>query len=419
MSGVLIKMGLYGLLRTILLLGAPAPWVGASLAIIGFVSASVGIALSLYQRDVKRVLAYSSIENVGIITIGLGMGLWGKASGFPHVAALAMAGALLHVWNHTLMKGLMFLGAGSVLHGCGTKDLEKLGGVLKRMPRTGTLLVFGAVALAALPPLNGFSSEWLVYLGLIEAGQTPDRTAAAGALLGVGVVAIVGALAVLSFVRLVGIALLGQPRSASADHAHESPLAMTAPMAALALACLVVGVAPQQVVKAIGRVASELLGGSLQATPLTALLAMLGNLDGAIWVALVVTTLLVLINVRSRKSASGPTWGCGYVASTARVQYTARSFSELATEKLLPRFLRPRLALSVAPDLFPPAGGLSSDCTDPLTRKVYEPLFTRSADRFARLRWVQQGVLHDYILYIAVAVLVAFGWATLRNWNVP
>jgi formate hydrogenlyase subunit 3/multisubunit Na+/H+ antiporter MnhD subunit len=419
MSGVLIKMGLYGLVRTILLLGPPAPWVGASLALIGFVSASVGIVLSLYQRDMKRVLAYSSIENVGIVTIGLGLGFWGRASGFESVAALGMGGALFHVWNHTLMKGLMFLGAGSVLHGCGSKDLEKLGGVLKRMPRTGTLLIFGAAALAALPPLNGFASEWLVYLGLIEAGQTTDRTAAVGALLGVGALAIVGALAVLSFVRLVGVSLLGQARSSSAEHAHESPFAMTAPMGALALGCLAVGIAPGQVVHAIWQAAAEALAGGLEARPPGVPLATLGNVDGGIWVALVATTLLVLIGVRGRKTAFGPTWGCGYAASTSRVQYTARSFSELAAEKLVPRFLRPRLAVSVAPDLFPPAGSLSSDSADPLTRSVYEPLLAGIADRLSRLRWVQQGVLHVYILYIAVAVLIAFGWATLRNWSGP
>ncbi|HEY0991275.1 MAG TPA: proton-conducting transporter membrane subunit, partial [Kofleriaceae bacterium] len=156
MSGALIKLGIYGLLRTLAFL-APGPWWGAGLAVLGGIAALVGIALALYQRDLKRALAYSSIENVGVIVLGLGVGSWAAHAQHPRIAALALCGALLHLWNHVMMKGLMFLGAGAVLHGSGTRDLERMGGLMHRLPRTGALITLGAVAIAGLPPLAGFA----------------------------------------------------------------------------------------------------------------------------------------------------------------------------------------------------------------------------------------------------------------------
>src|SRR5678810_612308 len=154
MSGMLIKVGLYGLLRTLTFL-TPAPWWGPVLIGLGATGAIVAVALAAYQRDLKRILAYSSIENMGVILLGIGVGYWAIDEGMPTVAMLALCGALLHVWNHVLMKGLLFLAAGSVLHATGTRDLEGLGGLLRRMPRTGALFILGAIAIAALPPLNG------------------------------------------------------------------------------------------------------------------------------------------------------------------------------------------------------------------------------------------------------------------------
>ena len=209
MSGVMIKMGLYGLLRVLTFLGQPAPWWGLTLASLGLVTAFVGISLALQQRDIKRVLAYSSIENVGLIGLALGVGLWGWADDVPAAAVLGMTAALLHIWNHALMKGLMFFAAGSVLHGTGTKDMEKLGGLMKRMPQTGAAMMFGAVAIAALPPLNGFVGKWLMYLSLLKCGFATDGGLGLTALLAVGLLALIGGLAAIAFVRLTGIVLLG------------------------------------------------------------------------------------------------------------------------------------------------------------------------------------------------------------------
>jgi formate hydrogenlyase subunit 3/multisubunit Na+/H+ antiporter MnhD subunit len=413
MSGVLIKMGIYGILRVLPLLGRPAPWWGPFLMAVGLVGALVGISLALVQRDLKRVLAYSSVENVGIITLGLGTGLWGWTSGQPAVAMLGLVGGLVHVINHTLIKGLLFLGAGSVVHGCGTRDMERLGGVMKRMPLTGPLLLLGAVALSALPPMNVFVSEWLVYLGLIQGAMTGTGAQVVVALLAVGAVSLVGGLAVLCFVRLVGIVLLGEPRSDHARHAHESPASMTAPMALLGLAGIAVGVVPLALVTPAARVAAELLGTEI---PWTAPVSTIGVLDAALLIVIGACALAWRILQRRRTIGSESTWGCGYAGAAPRAQYTASSFAELVAGRLLPVGFRPRASVRPPAAIFPGASSLSSEYADPVTRGVYEPFLARWGDRFARLRWVQQGMLHVYIAYVLVAALGALAWTSMRAW---
>jgi formate hydrogenlyase subunit 3/multisubunit Na+/H+ antiporter MnhD subunit len=415
MSGVLIKIGLYGLLRVLTFLPLAAWW-GPTLLWLGVVGALVGISLALYQRDLKRVLAYSSIENMGLILVGIGVGLWGASHDQPRLAAFGFAGGLLHVWNHALMKGLMFLSAGSVLHGAGTKDIERLGGLMKRMPTTGTLMMLGATAIAGLPPLNGFVGEWLMYLGLIHGGMQTERAHHISMLLAVGLVALVGGLAVLCFVRLIGIVLLGSPRSHAAAHAHESSPWMTVPMLILATASVAVAVQPSRVIRVFTLVTTQ-LGGPTTAEALahvTSSTSMIGTCAIAIWSALAVVALVFAL--RTRKRAQDQTWGCGYAAPTVRMQYTGRSFSEMLAERLLPAPLRPRVLERAPEAIFPREGELSSDTVDPFTRSVYQPFLARWAERFVRLRWLQQGILHVYVLYILIVVIIALGWTSVRAW---
>ena len=192
MSGVMIKMGVYGLLRTLTFLGPLQAWWGVTLVVAGSMTAVLGIAFATYQRDIKRVLAYSSVENVGLIVLALGIGLWGAANGRPVVAVFGASACLLHIWNHAAMKGLMFFAAGGIVHGTGTRDMERLGGLMKRMPWNGGMMVLGAVAIAALPPLNGFTGKWLIYRGLAEWGIGPSPDGGLGPLLLIGILALVG-----------------------------------------------------------------------------------------------------------------------------------------------------------------------------------------------------------------------------------
>lgn len=419
MSAVMIKLGLYGLLRVTTFLPA-ASWWGPALMVLGLAGALWGISMALYQRDLKRVLAYSSVENMGIITIGVGLAFWRASQGDPFTASLAACGALLHVWNHAAMKGLMFLGAGSVLHGSGSKDMEKLGGLMKRMPSTGVLMMVGAVAIAGLPPLNGFISEWLIYVGLMGGDLAHTTGLNLAALFATGLLAFIGGLAVLCFVRLIGIVLLGAARTPQAAHAHESSLGMLLPMLALGSAVVGMAVIPDKLLQVFTPVAAQLFGGAVAANVGHAQASVhgLGLLNAAVWAGFGVAALVWLL-FRRRSTGATETWGCGYAAPTARMQYTARSFSEFISYRLFPRSLRVRTVVHRADSAFPAQGSFSSECTDPLTHRIYEPFFLGWAERFTRLRWIQQGALHIYFLYIFVVAVAALAWISWSNWMAP
>jgi len=416
MSGVLVKLGLYGILRTSTFVGDAVPW-GPLLMVFGIAGALVGIALALYQRDLKRSLAYSTVENIGIATLGLGAGFWARSADEPVLATLAFAGGLLHVWSHTIQKGLMFLGAGSLLHGAGTRDLEQMGGLAKRMPRTGALVLLGAVALAGLPPLSGFVGEWLIYLGLARGGTRAASFVGLPLLLAIAVMATVGVMAALCFVRIAGIALLGEPRSEGAARAHESPRGMVLPMALLAaLAVLLPFVAPLLA----GALAPLLVELGVHAPAVAVAhdaLVDLARVGIALWAGILAVSLLVRRLARRRREAE--TWGCGYLAPSPRMQYSGASFAE-GLHRLLPGILRAKLSVPYRAELFPPPADLTVDAGDPFTRAAYAPLLDRLAQRFGQLRWVQRGFLHLYILYIVVAVVAALAVVSIGDfWGAP
>jgi hydrogenase-4 component B len=410
MSGGMIKLGVYGVIRTITLV-EPQAWTGPVLAMLGVISAIAGISLAVHQRDLKRTLAYSSIENIGVILLGLGIGLWGVSANRPEIAAFGLFGGLLHVWSHALMKGLLFLGAGSILHATGTRDVERHGGLLARMPRTGLLVLIGATAIAALPPLAGFASEWLVYLGLLEGGVFSSG-AGLGMLLGVAALAMVGVLATLCFVRAIGLALLGQPRSPAAANAHESSRTLLVPMIGLAIGVVGMPFVAWLLVDALAPVVNQIAGSPTATTRVVASLQTIAIVSGAIWVAIGLGYAVLARRTRRRRAA--PTWGCGYTAPTARMQYTSGSFSE-AAHILLPRILRPRIAIRRDAGAFPAPGQLTSDRRDPFTREGYEPAFDRLDRRIARVRWVQQGLLHIYLLLIVATVVLVLAAVTIYD----
>ncbi|MGE3806263.1 MAG: proton-conducting transporter membrane subunit [Gemmataceae bacterium] len=417
MSGVMIKMGIYGMLRVFTFLGPPVWWWGASLAGLGLVTAFVGIALALGQRDIKRMLAYSSIENVGLIALALGVSLWGQTRGLPVVAALGLSAALLHVWNHALMKSLMFFAAGSVLHATGTRDVEKLGGLMPVLPRTARALLIGAVALSALPPLNGFVSKWLIYLSLMKTGSTSAGPGSLLAFFAIGGLALVGGLTAIVFARLTGIALLGSPRTEATRTAHESSGWLLVPMCILVCGCLLMALWPDQALNLFAPVVEQKLGPSVG--PLAAEAApvkTIGILNGVILALVALGVLLLSAWSQFERGPREATWGCGYVLPTVRMQYTGRSFAEMMAEQLLPRFLQPLTRRSAPRELFPAKSEFGADCPDPVRTHVYQPFFDRWGERFAGLRFLQQGKMHVYLMYIALMVVAVLGWVSLRFW---
>ena len=290
----------------------------------------MGVALALAQHDLKRLLAYHSVENIGIITMGVGLALLGRARGEPGLVLLGFAGGTLHVVNHALFKSLLFLGAGSVQHATGTRDVERLGGLARSMPWTAGLFLVGAAAISGLPPLNGFVSEWFVALGALSVLNLPRLNPACLAVLIAPVLALVGALATACFVKVQGTVFLGNARTADAARAHESPRAMLIPMAVLAAACVAIGALPALVVAPLSRGAAAWSGMPLSSLARPAALAA----GSAGWVSgvgvLLVTLVLVLWFLRRRLDAgvAGDTWGCGYAYPTARMAYTGSSFAQ-------------------------------------------------------------------------------------------
>lgn len=410
MSGVLIKTGIYGILRILSLLPPAPAWWGWLVALLGAAGALYGIALATQQRDIKRCLAYSTVENVGIIFLGLGFGMVAKAQGHPAIALLAFAGGLLHLWNHALFKGVMFLGAGALMHATGTRDMNRMGGLLRRMPITGLIWIGGSLAIAALPPLNGFVSEWLIYFSLAGAGSVQSGSAALVPLLLFGLLGLVGALALLTFTRLIGICLLGEPRDPAGACAHDAAPLMLTSMGALLAGCLVIGIYPQAALSLLAHplasIAGLPIGGQLERAA-----APLGQ--GALLllaVLLAVIALLVWLR-RNRLRSQGAIWGCAFGFPTPRMAYSGEGYSELVFRHLLPGFMRPKVTGGLVKGRFPAPAGLHQISTDPILMRVLHPLFAGIAERCQRLRWLQQGQLSIYLFYIFIASATLMAWS--------
>ncbi len=410
LSGVAIKMGIYGLVRCSGWLPVPgaAGWVVIGLGATG---ALLGIAFALAQNDLKRLLAYSSVENIGVIMIGLGAALLGAAHGDAPWGRLALAGALLHVWNHGLFKALLFLGAGSVLHATGTREMSRLGGLWRTMPWTAGLFALGAAAIAGLPPLNGFVSEWLVYLGLFEAVNA-SGAAALAAIPAVVLLAMTGAMALACFIKVCGVVFLGAPRSAAAAHAHESGLLMRIPMIVLAAACVAIGLAPAVFWPAVAR-AAAIWNPAWHDLASPVALTTIGALHLAL--ALLAAGAAALLWRRTRRNGRrrAVSWDCGYAAPTPRMQYTAGSFAGLITEWFA-WILRPQRHAEPIAETFPARAASSQHTPETVLEYVIAP----AADAVMRLsraaRRLQHGHVQAYLFYL-VAGLAALAAVALTG----
>jgi len=406
LSGVLLKTGVYGLVRVCALLPEPPVWWGGTLIGIGVFSGVLGIALSVAQQDLKRLLAYSSIENIGIIAIGVGLATMGRSLGRADFVVLGLGAALLHVLNHSLFKPLLFLSAGSVLHASGTRRIASLGGLARTMPRTFALFALGAVAICGLPPLNGFVSELLLYVGLLRAAGIDAARGTAWASAAAPALAMIGALAVAAFVKVLGIAFSGTPRSDAAAHAHDPGAGMLAPMALLALACVVLGLAPVVALPLLHAAVAAWEPVLGNAAPSLAELAPLRQISVAGLVLLVLVALVAAsIRRHSAAPAHGVTWDCGYALPTSRMQYADSSFSEMLVG-LFDWAVRSRRS---TPDLigpFPPPSRFGSEVPDAVLDHVVQPLLRVADRRLSPVRALQRGPVQMYLLYVFLIVVV-------------
>ena len=404
MSGALIKMGVLGLVR--LLSWTPDPplaW-GTTLVVLGALSGILGVVLALGQHDLKRLLAYHSIENIGIILLGLGLGTIGKTTGQPALQVLGFGAALFHVLNHALFKGLLFFAAGSVAKAAGSRDIERMGGLARTMPRTAAAFLLGSWAICGLPPLNGFASEWLLYLGAFRGlGLTPWMSS-----LGIlAALALIGALALACFAKAYGAVFLGEPRTDPAASARESGVAMTGAMAILGGGCVVLGLAPALMARPLDRVLAELGGGT--ALPRLAATAALVPLSALALLVAVLAFLLWRWVGRTPGPQPVPTWDCGYAAPTPRMQYTASSFADgilgWCSWLLLPNVRAARIR-----GFFPAGSSFHSQLPDLILDRGLDPGLQGAARILGALRFLQAGHLSVYLLYVLLTLLTLLVW---------
>jgi len=415
MSGGMINVGVYGLWRALELLGpTAAPWWGWTVAGIGIAAALSGILQALAQGNLKRLLAYSSVENMGLVCLGLGLGLVGRSSGNETIAVLGFAGAVFHMLNHAVFKGLLFLCAGEVLHAVGSVGIAHLGGLGKRLPAVGALFTLASLGIAGLPPLSGFAGELVLALALLSGFDLPGllpRVAMAAML---AALAGVGGFALAAFAKASGLAFLGEPRTPAAARAVPAgreamaPLYFLAAVAALAAAC-----SPGLLALA-GQAALDFPG--LDPAPARAALAMAG---GVLWSVLAISACLLgfvaaFLLLRSRLLAANglrrqPTWGCGYAAPTARIQYGSGSFVEPTAKILgLPMGLSRRLDMDAG--YFPARGALAVASPDRIKLRLFTPLFEAVGRACDALKVVQHGRVHLYILYVLATVILLLAW---------
>ena len=416
MSGVMIKMGIYGLMRTILLAGTPPAAWGYALLGLGILSALGGVIYALAQHDLKRLLAYHSVENVGIIAMGLGAGLVARAWGMGEAATLATAGALLHVLNHGLFKGLLFYSAGAATQAAGTRDIESMGGLLRRMPVTGASFLAGSAAICALPPLNGFVSEGLIYLGLLKCGLQGPHPYALALFATIPALALVGGLALACFAKASGVVFLGEPRSKGAASCREVSAWMTGPMVVVALACAAVGLGAPWLFRIVEPAARVLAG----VPPSEASGAMVGSgfllfVMAGSWALLALCGALLTLRgalLRGRRVEEGPTWGCGFSAPTARMQYTASSFADPLLSPFA-RLMAPSVRKLRPKGLFPKASAFRSHYEDPAERGLFDRAVRGIQFLAGTLRPLQHGRLQIYLLYILVTLVALLVWMVL------
>ena len=421
MSGVLIKTGIYGMTRVFFdFLGTPPNWWGVTVLAIGTISAVLGVLYALMEHDLKRLLAYHSIENIGIILMGLGASLMFLHSGHPALASLALIAGLYHTINHAVFKGLLFLGAGAVLHATHTRNMEEMGGLAKRMRWTALFFLVGAVAISALPPLNGFVSEWLTYQSLLQGfGTTPSLIRLMFPLSG-AMLALTGALAAACFVKAFGITFLAQPRSDHARDAHEASFTMLLGQGILTAVCVFLGLFPTLFLKLLDPITQQLTGQQLSAQLSASSglvlsgVAAQGGTVSTLGITLMflcllpVPLVLWLFLARRARTRIGPTWDCGQRGLTPQMEYTATGFSK-PIRMIFKALFRPRREVQREYDFSPRFATkirFESHVEEIFQTRLYRPLNRTVLRLSRRLRALQAGSLQAYLIYIFITLLL-------------
>lgn len=415
MSGVMTKIAVYGFIRIVFdLMGAPDSWWSIPVLLAASTSAVLGILHAMVQTDLKRLLAYSTIENIGIVYIGLGLALAFKSHGMTEAAALAVTAAIFHAFNHSTFKSLLFLGAGAVQHATHTRDIEKLGGLIHRMPKTALAFLVASVAISALPPLNGFVSEWMIFQAILLSPDLPEwglkfLVPASGAML-----ALSAALVAACFVRAYGVVFLSRPRTSAAEKAEETDGFSLAGMFVFAALCLAAGILPGFVIDALAPAARQIIGGAMPPQASISLLNIVpvsesrSSYNGLMVFGFMVVagflSAFIIHALASNKTRRSPMWDCGYPGQGPAVQYTASAFAQ-PIRRVFGVVFRTRDIVEMPPpgDLRP--ARFKSEMSDPIWNLLYAPAMALVGYAGDRINFLQYLTIRSYLSFVFAALI--------------
>ncbi len=402
MSAVMLKTAVYAFVRFGFdFLGTGPAWWGYLVLAAGAVSGVLGVLYALAENDIKRLLAYSSVENIGIIFMAIGAAMVLRAYGAPSLAALALLAALLHAINHALFKSTLFLGAGSVSDATHTLNMEELGGLLNRMPVTGIAMLVACCSIIGLPLFNGFVGEWLAFRAFLGGSTLPPIAPAIVLPLVAGVLALIGGVAAACFAKLYGVVFLSRPRSEKAEHAREVPVLMQLGVALPAAACVLIGVFPAIVLWPLMTTISELMPGTAMPAQATSIATVLP------WLALAVIAIVAVVALVRRTVRVTATWACGQPGLDARMQYSGTALSK-PLRKVFSQVYRPDRAVNISPagqPYFPETISYRSVRTTSFERALYRPAVDAVVAAAHRLRRLQTGNIQVYLLYLFLALV--------------
>lgn len=416
MSGVMIKTGIYGILRILLMTGITSKGIAYFVLAIATLTVLYGVLYAITQHDIKRLLAYSSVENIGIIGVGIGIGMLGLVYTNPIVTTFGFAGALLHVLNHSIFKELMFMTAGSTYIKTHTRNMESLGGLIKKMPYTGLLFIIGSVAICGLPPFNGFISEILIYAGMLLGIPASEINLFIVLVVTISALALAGTMAILCFSKASGIMFLGEARSNKVEHiSSDVNKTMLIPMSILAFTAFLIGTFPQYIIGIILSPVSLFVKSPENLDILRAVVTLTQTLSWFFFVfLLIVIAVLTVRFIINRNFKKHTTWGCGYDKPNTHMQYTPSSYDNLFVSTLKPLFKRIS-HIKKPKELFPKDAYFELEIEDIEEAYIVEPIVKLDEKILSKFERIQNGNMQQYILFglifliIAIVGLVIFG----------
>lgn len=414
MSGVIVKLGIYGILRLVFMLKSDYLLIGESLLVLSVLTGIYGILNAAVHRDYKRMLAYCTIENIGIIGMGIGLGIMGLGGHHPILIVLGFGSALLHVLNHSLFKSLLFFSAGSVYQQTHTRDMEKLGGLIHKMPQTAILFLIGALAIGGLPPFNGFVSEFILYNGFLEGIKLSGISVTTLLIGSLAALAFIGGLSILAFTKNFGTIFLGNPRTHLPQEPQEVSANMRIPQYGIVAVILSIGLFPQFYFSLVSDIVKKAVPSiaSVSAIDTSSVVSSItGNGRYAFLFIILFGIVYMIRNRMGRRipSVMGPTWGCAFSPSNSRLQYTGKSFSKTIGKLLDFIVIENKKYKEILPnDVFPKTRNHSSHYVDLFETVFINPVVGRLLYSMNYFRFIQNGKIQMYMLYGLLFIVLIF-----------